>query len=894
MEGSSVMIMARSILGGRGNATSAEELEEGPTYGSQRASPSMQAEEKIFIAVGKEYRESKSTVMWAMQNIPKEKKFVLLHVHCPAQMIPMLGGKFPASQLTEQQVDAYRQHEKEKINKVLDEYLLICTVAKVQAETLVIDMVDIPKGLLTLIAQHGITKLIMGAAADKHYSKKMKSPKSKTASILQREAPPSCSIWFVCKGNLICNRTAYIDSGISCSPSESPCHESLQFESLRKSLSQVTHHIAAMDTLRHRSISDKYDVRSHRREGAGIFRQEELTRAVPSTFLTEGANIDIWEGISRGSRSSGNSSLSASDEAHSIVSTTAHRNEDSDSGSVVLPPLQEERNVQFLSSHDEEVPDITIQDDIRRRLQQAFTEAEKSKYEAFEESCKRQKAERDCLEAVCKAQMAEKMYSKEFKQRKDMEEILAREKLEFEKHKHELDEVKEELREAHKHKSELETKVIHAEQVLRDLKDKLSTAEVLINSLQDERDELQQERDDAIREKEILQDNNGIDAGVHREHSFSAFSPVELEQATSGFDDVLKIGEGGYGIVYKGFLRHTPVAIKKLRSQGMQGQTEFYQEVQVLSRVRHPNLVTLMGACVEDWCLIYEFLPNGSLEDRLLCKNNSLPLSWQARIRIASEVCSALMYLHTNKPHSVVHGDLKPANILLDANLISKLGDFGISRLLIQSRTTTLYHQTVPKGTFAYMDPEFCATGELTPAADIYSFGIIVLQLLTGRPALCIAREVQDALDRGTLHMILDKSAGDWPFVQAKQLAHLGLRCCEVNRKGRPNLVTDVWRVLEPMKKATPACRSTSSLSSLEDDSYSPPYFICPIFQEIMRDPHVAADGFTYEAEAIRGWLECGNKTSPMTNLNLTSCELIPNHALRSAIQEWLQQQQHC
>lgn len=230
-------------------------------------------------------------------------------------------------------------------------------------------------------------------------------------------------------------------------------------------------------------------------------------------------------------------------------------------------------------------------------------------------------------------------------------------------------------------------------------------------------------------------------------------------------------------------------------------------QVEVLSRVRHPNIVMLIGACVEEWCLIYEFLPNGSLEDHLLCKGDSPPLSWQARIRIATEICSALIFLHSHKPHSVVHGDLKPANILLGSNFVSKVGDFGISRLLLQSNSnTTLYHRTDPKGTFAYVDPEFCATGELTPGSDIYSFGIIMLQLLTGRPAFRISKEVHDALARGTLHMILDKSAGNWPFVQAKQLAHLSLRCCEVSRKTRPDLVNDIWRVLAPMTKAALTC----------------------------------------------------------------------------------------
>jgi serine/threonine protein kinase len=319
--------------------------------------------------------------------------------------------------------------------------------------------------------------------------------------------------------------------------------------------------------------------------------------------------------------------------------------------------------------------------------------------------------------------------------------------------------------------------------------------------------------------------------------------------------------------------------------------------------VRHPNLVTLIGACREAFGLVYEFLPNGSLEDRLACTNNTPPLTWQVRTKIICEMCSALIFLHSNKPHPVVHGDLKPGNILLDANFVSKLGDFGICRLLSQSSTTTtttraittkLHRTTTPKGTFAYMDPEFLSTGELTPRSDVYSFGIIILRLLTGRSPKSIAEVVEDAVERGQLHAVLDPTAGDWPFVQANQLAHIGLRCAEMSRRRRPDLVGEVWKVVEPLMKAASldAGRLSFAPSSSLDDAHAPSYFLCPIFQEVMSDPRIAADGFTYEAEAITGWFDSGRDTSPMTNLKLEHCELTPNRALRSAILEWQQQLQ--
>lgn len=247
--------------------------------------------------------------------------------------------------------------------------------------------------------------------------------------------------------------------------------------------------------------------------------------------------------------------------------------------------------------------------------------------------------------------------------------------------------------------------------------------------------------------------------------------------------------------------------------------------------MRHPNIITLIGACPEGWSLVYEYLPDGSLEDRLSCKDNSPPLSWQNRVRIATEICAALVFLHSNKAHSVVHGDLKPASILLDANLVSKLSDFGTCKSASSTDVTS---------TAAYLDPEASSNGELTPMSDVYSFGIILLRLLTGKPALEIVNEVKDALESGTLINLLDPLAGDWPFVQAEQLARLALRCCETASENRPDLGTEVWRVLEPMRASSGG--SSSFHLGRNEQRIAPPYFICPIFQVKLNNPQVSED----------------------------------------------------
>jgi serine/threonine protein kinase len=253
-------------------------------------------------------------------------------------------------------------------------------------------------------------------------------------------------------------------------------------------------------------------------------------------------------------------------------------------------------------------------------------------------------------------------------------------------------------------------------------------------------------------------------------------------------------------------------------------------QVTVLSKLRHPNLVTLIGANQESRTLIYEYLPNGSLEDHLSRNdsNNTSPLSWKTRIRIATELCSALIFLHANKPHSIVHGDLKPSNILLDANFVSKLSDFGICRILScqddsssNNNSTQFWITRFAKGTFAYMDPEFFGTGELTTKSDVYSFGIVLLRLITGKPALGIKNEVLDALNNadGELKSLLDPLAGDWPISEAENLIHLALRCCDMNKRRRPELCSDVWKVLEPMRAScsSRAITNTFGLKSCLD-----------------------------------------------------------------------------
>nr|WIL59792.1 nodulation protein [Melilotus officinalis] len=268
----------------------------------------------------------------------------------------------------------------------------------------------------------------------------------------------------------------------------------------------------------------------------------------------------------------------------------------------------------------------------------------------------------------------------------------------------------------------------------------------------------------------------------------------EIETATQNFSLSMKIGEGGYGPVFKGQLDHTHVAIKILRPDANQGRKQFLQEVEILCNIRHPNMVLLLGACQEYGCLVYEYMDNGSLEDRLLRKQNSPPIPWQKRFEIAYEIATALLFLHQSKPEAIVHRDLKPANILLDKNFVSKISDVGLSRLVPPSvaDTVTQYHMTAAAGTLCYIDPEYQNTGKLTTKSDIYSLGIMFLQIVTVKPAMGLSHHVKRAIENGNFIDMLDPVITDWPVDEALVFAKLALRCAELSKKDRPDLALEV------------------------------------------------------------------------------------------------------
>ncbi|XP_066318367.1 L-type lectin-domain containing receptor kinase SIT2-like [Miscanthus floridulus] len=246
-----------------------------------------------------------------------------------------------------------------------------------------------------------------------------------------------------------------------------------------------------------------------------------------------------------------------------------------------------------------------------------------------------------------------------------------------------------------------------------------------------------------------LREDWEIEFGAHR------LAYKDLFDATDGFKDKNLLGVGGFGKVYKGILptSGTEVAVKRVCHESEQGMKEFVAEVATIGRLRHRNLVQLLGYCrlKDQLLLVYDYMPNGSLEKHLYTHDeNTIVLSWAQRFQIIKGVASGLLYIHEEWEQVVIHRDVKASNVLLDGEMNARLGDFGLARL--HSHDTELLHTTVVAGTFGYIAPELALTGKASPLTDVFAFGAFLLEVVTGR------RPVEETVDGDGLLLV------DWVF----------------------------------------------------------------------------------------------------------------------------------
>ncbi|XP_057759870.1 proline-rich receptor-like protein kinase PERK9 [Arachis stenosperma] len=226
-------------------------------------------------------------------------------------------------------------------------------------------------------------------------------------------------------------------------------------------------------------------------------------------------------------------------------------------------------------------------------------------------------------------------------------------------------------------------------------------------------------------------------------HSRSWFSYEELIKATNGFSTENLLGEGGFGSVYKGYLPDgREIAVKQLKIGGGQGEKEFKAEVEIISRIHHRHLVSLVGYCIQDTrrLLVYDYVPNNTLYFHLHGDGRPV-LEWANRVKIAAGAARGIAYLHEDCNPRVIHRDIKSSNILLDYNFEAKVSDFGLAKLALDANT---HITTRVMGTFGYVAPEYASSGKLTEKSDVYSFGVVLLELITGRKPVDTSQPLGD------------------------------------------------------------------------------------------------------------------------------------------------------
>lgn len=293
---------------------------------------------------------------------------------------------------------------------------------------------------------------------------------------------------------------------------------------------------------------------------------------------------------------------------------------------------------------------------------------------------------------------------------------------------------------------------------------------------------------------------------------FHSFSFYELKSITNNFDERpvslggSRMGEGGFGVVYKGCVNNRTVAVKKLgamveiSSEDLKQQ--FDQEIKVMAKCQHENLVELLGfsSDSDDLCLVYAYMPNGSLLDRLSCLDGTPPLSWHMRCKIAQGAADGISFLHENHH---IHRDIKSANILLDKDFTAKISDFGLARASAKFTQTVMTSRIV--GTTAYMAPE-ALRGEITPKSDIYSFGVVLLELITGLAAVDENREPQLLLDikdeiedeEKTIEDYTDEKMDDADPASVEAMYAAASQCLHEKKNKRPD-ITKVQQLLQEM-----------------------------------------------------------------------------------------------
>lgn len=310
-----------------------------------------------------------------------------------------------------------------------------------------------------------------------------------------------------------------------------------------------------------------------------------------------------------------------------------------------------------------------------------------------------------------------------------------------------------------------------------------------------------QKKETKLQKKGTMSDVLGIDKNQYQLEEVPLLKLEEVVTATNNFQDNNKLGQGGFGPVYKGKLEDGRyIAVKRLSRASGQGLEEFINEVSLISKLQHRNLVRLLGCCVEgeEKMLIYEYMSNKSLDSLLFDPMKKELLPWRKRYNIIQGICQGLLYLHRDSRLKVIHRDLKASNILLDENLNPKISDFGMARIFGGKQDQDDTRRVV--GTYGYMSPEYAMEGRISEKADVFSFGVLLLEIVSGKrnslfwyadTSLSLLGYAYKLWNENNTTLFIDPNIAEACFLgEIQKCIQVGLLCVQEAAKDRPNIST--------------------------------------------------------------------------------------------------------
>ncbi|XP_022994981.1 U-box domain-containing protein 35-like isoform X3 [Cucurbita maxima] len=784
-------------------------------------------------------KNSKHIIRWSLEKFGHEGiiSFKLLHIIPRITSVPTpMGNSIPVSQVREDVAAAYRKEMGWQTSEKLVPYKKMFAQRKVQHDVVTLEADDVANAIIEEVTRCSIRKLVIGISSQGFFSRKLNGLSSRISA----HAPRYCTVYAISKGKLASIRPPDMETSVSIKDDSSEASSAHSYSSY--SSSSLTDSSSSFITSYSHfpSPSPSPSQPLQRFQALSTINQCLLTTKTSPIVANHSRchSVDIEEPVD-----CLGSSPNVSYSAQTLSRASSCKSLPTDYKSWVPDEASSSGTFNDYVSCESQA-DVNFElEKLRIELRHAREMNAISQQETANASLKG-------VIAFDQVRHLNKQRSKEAKKLEEMnnkevsaKEFAREERANVEALRREAKFVREGAETEGIYRKEAETKAV------QDAKEKGKHESALHGYLQ----------------------------------QYQHFEWEDIVCAASSFSEDLRIGMGAHGAVYKCNLHHTTVAVKVLHSRDDHKKTPFLQELEILSKIHHPHLLLLLGACPDKHCLVYEYMENGSLEDRLYRRGNTPAIPWYERYRIAWEIASALVFLHSSKPKPIIHRDLKPANILLDRNLVSKIGDVGLSTVLNSDPLmSTAFKDGGPVGTLCYIDPEYQRTGLISRKSDVYAFGMVILQLLTAKPAVALTHVVETAIEKRSLIKVLDIEAGHWPIEETYELARLGLWCAELQRKDRPNLKEQVLPLLVRLRKVADEARNSASTVP----PAIPNHFICPILQDMMNDPCVAADGYTYDRRAIEKWLQ-ENDISPTTKLPLLDKNLIPNQGLLSSIMEW-------